>query len=125
MKVSARTLNAPTRRQIPCASRRTKCRDLVSVHVSRHTAHSLRQSGPSKTARSLSSFSAVPLAVSDTPLAAKQVLPEADVPGMSAFLDSLKWDNNGLIAVVAQVRPCKASDIDARLNIIVVRVVTL
>lgn len=76
------------------------------------------------TDRSVSSVSAVPVAVSDTPLPAKQVLSEADVPGMSAFLDSLKWDNNGLIAVVAQVRPLKALDIDARVYAIVMGVVT-
>ena len=28
---------------------------------------------------------------------------ERDVPGMSAFLDSLKWDKNSLVAVIVQV----------------------
>ena len=30
-------------------------------------------------------------------------LPEADTRGMSAWLDGLKWDTGGLVAVVAQV----------------------
>jgi hypothetical protein len=29
---------------------------------------------------------------------------ERNVPGMSAFLDSLKWDKNSLVAVIVQVR---------------------
>lgn len=29
--------------------------------------------------------------------------PEADVPGMVAFLDRLKWDKNNLVAVIVQV----------------------
>ena len=33
------------------------------------------------------------------------VLPEADTKGMSAWLDGLKWDAGGLVAVIAQVRP--------------------
>ena len=35
--------------------------------------------------------------------AAPAVRTEQDVPGMSAYLDSLKWDQNGLVAVIAQV----------------------
>jgi hypothetical protein len=31
------------------------------------------------------------------------VLPEEEVEGMSAFLDSLKWDANGLVAAIVQV----------------------
>ena len=31
---------------------------------------------------------------------------EREVPGMSAFLDGLKWDAAGLLAVVVQVRRC-------------------
>ena len=30
------------------------------------------------------------------------VRPEAAVPNMSAFLDSLKWDNSGLVVAIAQ-----------------------
>ena len=30
-------------------------------------------------------------------------LPEADTEGMSAWLDGLKWDTGGLVAVIAQV----------------------
>lgn len=30
--------------------------------------------------------------------------PEAEVPGMTAFLDSLKYDRDGLLAVIVQVR---------------------
>ena len=30
-------------------------------------------------------------------------LPEADTTGMSAWLDGLKWDTGGLVAVIAQV----------------------
>lgn len=37
--------------------------------------------------------------VLDTP-----VKPEADVQGMSAWLDRLKWDAGGLVAVIAQVQ---------------------
>ncbi len=31
-------------------------------------------------------------------------LPEADTKGMSAWLDGLKWDTGGLVAVIAQVQ---------------------
>ena len=34
--------------------------------------------------------------------AAAAVLPEADVPHMTAFLDGLKWDSNGLVVAIAQ-----------------------
>lgn len=34
------------------------------------------------------------------------VLGEAQVSGMTKFLDSLKYDRDGLVAVVAQVRTC-------------------
>ena len=30
------------------------------------------------------------------------VRPEAEVPNMTAFLDSLKWDKNGLVVAIAQ-----------------------
>jgi hypothetical protein len=33
-----------------------------------------------------------------------EVKPEAAVPGMTAFLDSLKWDKDGLVAVIVQAR---------------------
>ena len=33
----------------------------------------------------------------------KAVLAETDIDGMSHFLDSLKWDANGLVAVIVQV----------------------
>ena len=36
--------------------------------------------------------------VSDSP-----PLPETDTDGMSAWLDGLKWDTGGLVAVIAQV----------------------
>lgn len=36
------------------------------------------------------------------------VFPEADTKGMSAWLDGLKWDAGGLVAVIAQVRPSTA-----------------
>ena len=32
------------------------------------------------------------------------VKPEAEVKGMTAFLDSLKYDTNGLVSIVVQVR---------------------
>ena len=32
-----------------------------------------------------------------------QVRSEADVDGMTAYLDSLKWDANGLVAAIVQV----------------------
>jgi hypothetical protein len=35
--------------------------------------------------------------------AAPAVKAEQDVPGMTGYLDSLKWDQNGLVAVIAQV----------------------
>ena len=35
--------------------------------------------------------------------AEKALLEEADIDGMSHFLDSLKWDANGLVAVIVQV----------------------
>lgn len=31
------------------------------------------------------------------------VQPEGEVPGMSAYLDGLRWNNDGLVAVIAQV----------------------
>ena len=34
--------------------------------------------------------------------AAAEVLPEAEVGAMSAFLDSLQWDSNGLVVAIAQ-----------------------
>ena len=34
--------------------------------------------------------------------AAAAVRAEADVPAMPAFLDSLKWDGNGLVVAIAQ-----------------------
>ena len=37
------------------------------------------------------------------------VLSEADTQGMSAWLDALKWDAGGLVAVIAQVRPLTAT----------------
>lgn len=33
----------------------------------------------------------------------RAVKPEGEVPGMSAYLDSLKWNSDGLVAVIAQV----------------------
>ena len=39
----------------------------------------------------------------DTP-ATSTVEPESAIPGMTAFLDSLKWDQNGLVAVIVQVQ---------------------
>lgn len=30
--------------------------------------------------------------------------PEAEVPGMTAYLDSLRWGKDGLVPVIAQVR---------------------
>lgn len=33
--------------------------------------------------------------------------PEADVAGMTAYLDSLRWNSDGLVAVIAQVGGCK------------------
>jgi len=33
---------------------------------------------------------------------------EQDVPGMTAFLDGLKWDAAGLVAVIVQVRASPA-----------------
>jgi hypothetical protein len=32
-----------------------------------------------------------------------EVCSESDVDGMTAFLDSLKWDSNGLVAAIVQV----------------------
>jgi hypothetical protein len=32
-----------------------------------------------------------------------QVRSEADIYGMTPFLDSLKWDGNGLVAAIVQV----------------------
>jgi hypothetical protein len=34
--------------------------------------------------------------------ASEPVLDESEIHGMSAFLDSLKWDNNGLVVAIAQ-----------------------
>lgn len=34
------------------------------------------------------------------------VKPEGDVPGMTAYLDSLRWNKDGLVAVIAQVNSC-------------------
>ena len=34
---------------------------------------------------------------------AAAVKPEAEVPGMSAYLDSLRWSKDGLIPAIAQV----------------------
>ena len=34
-----------------------------------------------------------------------QACSEADVDGMTAYLDSLKWDANGLVAAIVQVPP--------------------
>ena len=38
--------------------------------------------------------------------AATPVLPEADTQGMPEWLDGLKWDSGGLVAVIAQVYHC-------------------
>ena len=35
-----------------------------------------------------------------------QVLPEADTQGMPEWLDGLKWDSGGLVAVIAQASVC-------------------
>ena len=42
----------------------------------------------------------------------QQVQPEAAVPGMSAYLDSLRWAKDGLVPVIVQVRP----DVHARMH---------
>jgi hypothetical protein len=34
---------------------------------------------------------------------APTVLPESEISGLSAFLDSLKWDSDGLVAAIVQV----------------------
>jgi len=34
---------------------------------------------------------------------AAAVAPEQDVDGMAEFLDSLKWDANGMVAAICQV----------------------
>lgn len=36
------------------------------------------------------------------PAAAPAVLPEGDIPELTPFLDSLKWDGNGLVVAIAQ-----------------------
>jgi hypothetical protein len=46
---------------------------------------------------------AVNEAAASTPAAPAAVKPEAEVPGMTAFLDSLKYDKDGLVAVIVQV----------------------
>ena len=38
----------------------------------------------------------------DAAPAVPAVRPEAEVPGMTEFLDSLKWDSNGLVVAIAQ-----------------------
>ena len=53
-----------------------------------------------KTVVPRASFSRQALSVES---AQRPVQSEADVEGMSHFLDSLKWDGNGLVAVVVQV----------------------
>jgi phosphoribosyl-AMP cyclohydrolase len=35
---------------------------------------------------------------------ARPLAPEADVPGMSAYLDGLRWSSDGLVPVIVQVR---------------------
>lgn len=87
------------------AHQRQISRDPVFVHTSRHLAQPVQLPATCQIrAQSTTVIRSSPTSVSDAPLETKAVVPEANVPGMSAFLDSLKWDNNGLIAVVAQVR---------------------
>jgi hypothetical protein len=45
----------------------------------------------------------------------RAVKPESEVPGMSAYLDSLRWNNDGLVAVIAQVRLAIATKLPAGL----------
>lgn len=42
-------------------------------------------------------------AAASTDAASSSVLDEKELEGMSTFLDSLKWDANGLVTVVVQV----------------------
>lgn len=42
------------------------------------------------------------LAVRSSASAPTAVRPESDIQDMSAFLDSLKWDSNGLVVAIAQ-----------------------
>ena len=48
--------------------------------------------------RVLAAAAAAPTAATPPP----PVRPEAEVPRMAAFLDNLKWDNNGLVVAIAQ-----------------------
>jgi hypothetical protein len=41
----------------------------------------------------------------------QKVQPESAVPGMSAYLDSLKWSKDGLVPVIVQVRAAAAVSI--------------
>lgn len=45
---------------------------------------------------------AAPQAAAAASAATPAVRPEAEVPGMSEFLDRLKWDSNGLVVAIAQ-----------------------
>lgn len=49
--------------------------------------------------------------VASTEVANEPVLDEREVEGMSRFLDSLKWDAKGLVAVIVQVSPQYTSSI--------------
>lgn len=42
-------------------------------------------------------------------------MPELQVEGMPSFLDSLKWDSSGLVAVVVQVRGISSITLSRRL----------
>jgi hypothetical protein len=43
--------------------------------------------------------------------AAVEVQPEAAVPGMSAYLDTLRWSKDGLVPVIVQVTALCYSDV--------------
>lgn len=59
-----------------------------------HPAMQHRPRAPKRTEQLCNAASAPPASVK----------PESEVPGMSAYLDSLKWDKSGLVAAIAQVR---------------------
>lgn len=49
-------------------------------------------------------LAAAAAAATPAPPTTQPVKPEQEVAGMTAFLDGLKWDKSGLVAVIVQVR---------------------
>ena len=86
------------RAQAACVQRQTaSARNALPCQLGSSTLTRNRQQAGRRRSRH-----ACPAAAEAAAPAAAVVRPEADVPHLSAFLDGLKWDSNGLVVAIAQ-----------------------